>query len=396
MTGVEIKHIPIGELYEFALKVREDRERYALMPINIARAIAHSENPAASKDEVGLAVAYFEGKCIGYIGILPCWVEVDGKIKKIYANTTFIIDQAFRHKPDDGSQTVGEMLVASTIELGYDFINTGYVYVMERFFQRNSQWFKPLGPLPYLRINLSYTMFVSSVMRKLVETSWLKPVRAIFRCFLFISRKTVDRIIWTVEYPLLRRSWRSQCLDVEARSVSEVREPEEDIEKQAAFNKAPHFYRNTDIVNWMIKYPWTDETLEDDSDYYFALPYERFFFQAYELYKKSSGKRIGFVVFSISTTKGYTTLKILDYKVSAKTYEPCIIDLTLRESPRWNVNVIECSHEFWKYIKASTILKRLTQRCKRGYFAAPLTNNVWGDEADEFCLGYCDSDKPFS
>ena len=112
-----------------------------VVPICPLRAAAHAANPAASPDDPALIVATREDECVGYLGLMPGQLRVDGQIRKIFWYSTWYSAQGPEGKG------VGGVLVHASLRLGVDLVTTGLDPKTFEFFR--GLRFKSLGPLEY-------------------------------------------------------------------------------------------------------------------------------------------------------------------------------------------------------------------------------------------------------
>lgn len=385
MAKIRVERIPVGKLFEFAQNAEKNQERYVILPIPALRALAQSKNPVASTDDIGLLVAYSGDNCIGYLGILPSLFCHKGKLSKVYALSTFFVDEAYR------GLSVAPMIMANAIALEKDLLLAGLTPAAEKFYLKNPQWFKPAGSLPYLHINL---LPWSSLLWWLKNR--LKAMRGLFNSLFVANRRIADAGSWRFFYHFLRPPACNRCGGVGARLVSEVLAPEKKTGCKLAEGQY-YFYRDVDTVNWMIRYPWITENTTATFNYFFSYQRELFRFLPFELYSKQSGERLGYVVFSITKKKGLTLLKILDHALAEEVHILCILDLALREASRWRAELIVGPYKLWPYIKTYPPLRLLTQRYQRGYFihSSP-KKTIFPEDASELCLDYCDGDLPYT
>ena len=387
MQETRIERIPVRDLHEFAKRAQNDHQRYPVLPITTIRALAQTKNPAAAKDDIGLVVAYVNGRCAGYLGILPCRLRLAKTLTKVHALSTFYVDAPFR------GTAVARTIMSDTIELGYDLLLSGFSPAAEKFYRNNPQWFRPAAAVPYVLLRLDRAFVVSGVFRKLARTRWLKPGHGLLGALYAGSRRTIDAPM----RPALLRGLRPAVCKVgekiEARPVSRVRDPEIETDGPSK----PCFYRDPEIINWMINFPWISEDSKLKLDYAFSYRRYRFGFRPFELYKRESGACIGYVVFSISTQNNYTTVKTLDYRIADRAFLHCVFDLALREALRHDAQLIG-PDMFLPYVESHWILRRMTRRQKRVNFLGPSAKaeSVFDRLPEELCFDYCDGDIAFT
>lgn len=382
---IRVERIAVKDLINFARRAQNDPKRYKVLPITVLRAAAHSKNPAASPEDIALLVAYADNKCIGYLGILPCFYRYKNKVTKVYALSTFLVDKSFR-----GGSTV-RTLMANAIALKYDFLFTDYTPSSEKFIRRNPQWFKFAGYLPYLYLHLlPHTSFLWWMKNRFKPTqSFINPV--------FSANQRITKAGgWHFFYRLISPPMSHRWKDIKVHSVSRVHEPEHAPDESPLPIQAS-FFRDVNIVNWMIQYPWVTEDSCLALNYFFSYKRELHRFLPFELYEKKTGKRIGYFVFLVTKKRDMTVLKILDYSLSYSYDLHCIVDIALKEAARWKAELMVAPHNFWPIIKVHPFLSLLTQHRKRGYYIHPTPqNSVFPDNLKDLRFDLCDSDYAFS
>ncbi len=394
-SEITIERIPARELYQFARRTMQDREHYPVLPIDPVRAKAQALNPAASDDSVGLLVAYNRaGRCIGYVGMLPCRAFVDGSLVPVLAPTTQFVHPDYRRKPPPGGMTVADMIYAEVLKTGLDLLITGFNEAGDRIYRRNPQWFTPLEPLTFLRIKLSKLQPTSTIMRRLAYHPRMRTLRPLFKGGYHLSQRTVDILLEPFVYRALRSRSTPPIGELAWRTVDRVKPP--DVEDPSPSpGDIVYFHRGVDVINWMIANPWYSSRGSAADDYYFDQPREAFFFRAYECYHRNTDQRLGYAVLSFSKERGYTTMKVLDRHLAVEEPERFVFDLALREALRLNVNVIECSEDFLPIINAKKTLRALTDRFERPYYLAFAPDSPLKRAMDRIHLDYCDGERPF-
>jgi len=380
-----VERIRVGDLYNFARNARRDPKRYKVLPITEVRALAQSKNPAASPDDIGLLVAYSHGRCIGYLGILPCLFWNKGKISKIYALSTFFVDESFRGK------SAASNIMANAIALNYDFLLADYTPSAEKFYRKNTRWFKFAGSLPYLIIHL------------IPHTSllwWLqyrfKVTKRSIKPFYSINQRINEAGGWSFFFRFLHSSTYRRCGEIEVHPVSMVRNPEDEIDI-SSFKGEAFFYRDVNIVNWMIRYPWVTTDSVRSHNYIFSHYRDLHRFLPFELYERKDGKRIGYLVLLVTRKRDLRVLKILDHVLSNKAYLPCVLDIALNTAARWKAELVIGPNTLWPFVKSHTLLRLLTRHQKRGYFIHAASNNsLFPKDLSDLCFDFCDSDLPFT
>jgi len=393
-NSISIEIIPAIELARFGAEVVADPIRYAVAPIDIQRAVAHSKNPVADHQTPGMVVAYAEGRCIGYIGMLPIMGEIDGRRLKVLAPTTQFVAPEYRKKPAPGCKTVADQMYEASLKTGYDQLITGFNEAGGRIYQRRPDWFTLLPSLLLIRIRLTPLQPISSAARRVHSLNALKAVNPLTKGLYRSTQLLVDQPAIPITYSLLKvpddgnsRNYRTEQTDcLKPLELPLANEPQRTV----------HFPRDFSVINWMISNPWHPTGNEKNPYYHFLSPRERFEYQAYHILERASGKRAGFLVALFSTEKGYTTMRLLDIGRSENLSRASVFNLALRIALSNNTNLIECSGDFSVDISRRPLLAKLSQRIERGYYMALAANSPFTNRTSEVSLDYCDGERPYN
>ncbi len=364
------------------------------MPISPERALAQTKNPAADSDDVGLLLVFYEDRCIGYRGFLPCRAKSGNQTYKVHAPTTFYIDPEYRGRKLFNGQTAASYLNSTIQQSGVDSIGTGISGHSIRYYRKDTR-FRPLPPLKYLRIRIGRLTPFTTLVKKLFRTVSSKPLKVLQSLLSKFFQHTVDKLILLI---LKKRITPDGCGIIKNIDIVQVNEIKPLIDIQAESNASGRIglHRNEEIINWMLNCPWIAEDSRYIEEYYFARERERFEYLAFQFETKSDHKSVGYAVYSICTESGYTTLKILDYRTVHAKYESVILWQAIRLAIAENANVIEGSFDFMEYIAAKPLLNRLTDICERTYMVWGKKGGVWDRHGYDIKLDYCDCDKPFT
>jgi GNAT superfamily N-acetyltransferase len=384
MSEIRIEKIAVRELFIFSKNAEANKNRYPVLPINAIRAFAHSKNPAAEDEDIGLIVAYYEDRCIGYLGVLPCWYKAGEKLSKVCALSTFYVDQAFR------GHGAAKLIMEAAIDLGYDLILSGFTPSAEKFYRKNPQWFKPADGTNY--INIRFHWLFPLLILRLVRRRIFSSSSGLFYRLIKNSTQKIDTALSHLIYYFvrpLRENWTEELTFRPASQITElqINEPPD--------SKA-HLFRDARIINWMLRYPWIKEDSKAEPNYFFSSNREEFKFFSFELYENRTGEKKGYVVLSVSTQNSFSRLKILDSAVVDKKYLKCIFDFALREALKRQA-VLNASDIFWTYSQKNVLLKSLTQNLKRGNFLVFSTKreSVFTNSQHDLRIDFCDGDIPF-
>jgi hypothetical protein len=92
MEKIVHRFIKIKDLNHIAIEAKNNEDRYPFLPITEIRALAQMKNPVADKEDIGLILIYYDKKCVGYLGLLPCLLKKGTNVSKVYIFSAFFVD----------------------------------------------------------------------------------------------------------------------------------------------------------------------------------------------------------------------------------------------------------------------------------------------------------------
>ena len=386
--------IKIKDLTELALTAKTDKIHYPFLPITEIRAISQVKNPIASEEDFALLIIYCDSICVGYLGLLPCLLKYGLRVNKVYAFSAFFVDPEYR------KFKIAHRIMKLAFSLNYDFFFSGYTDAFYKFSLKNPQWFKKIHDTSFLQINLDlmFPVFVrlEEMRRNKKNLFSKKPLLFLSRLCLFIIRK--------ISHNNFIRNWRIGNLAIEYsgkknivfRPIEKVKPLQVQGVICSFFEGSHYFYRDTDTMNWMIQNPWITEKQKLKSKYFFSAWRKQFRYLAYGFYSKKNNHYLGYVVFSISTRGGITTLSILDSEVVKKEYLVLVLEQALQISINSSVDKILIPEYFSEIINAQKNFQKLSIKKRRGNFLCPTTKTVFPSDYRKLKLQFCEGDIPFT
>ena len=150
----------------------------------------------------------------------------------------------------------------------------------------------------------------------------------------------------------------------------------------------------------MLKYRWiiSAETENTEAEpYYFSLVNDLFDYVALEIY--SAGKQVfkGFLVLSISSKKGRTWVKILDFAFGDSGDRAIAAYFALLYAKKFCADRLEFPAQLLDYFESNPLLQPLIKKQERIYLYYPKTHKSALEEcAGRIGLDYCDADTAFT
>ena len=305
---IQFESVRVKDIYPFACRAAEQVEARTILPISRQRALAWSKNPYADPDDVALHVAYHQGQCVGYQGVMPGRLKVDGAVHKVLWTSTLFVVPKFRQ------YQVALQLNKRAISASDDFLAVG-PSVEAQTFLRLLRW-RPMRPAVVAELR-----FHAGAMNRL------------------------DRLV----YPLKKSVCRRILMSSTARLLAGLRWREvsrfsaEDVGRFVDDSETG-YQRGLDVINWMIQYPWIVERgqqPDDSANYRFSNVRDVFRYIPVLLYRTEDRAPDGFVVFSVSKKNSRTTLKVLDFGPSNPAMCERIAGLALHLAITWSADVVE-------------------------------------------------------
>jgi GNAT superfamily N-acetyltransferase len=302
-----IEKIRIGELSDYAAAFAASSPPPGTAPMTRIRALSQVKNPCAREDDIGLLVAYRDGRVIGYHGVMPGLLAVDGCISQVHWSTAvFVIE-------DCRGRGVGRQLIEAFKGLGKDMMVPGVMTTGAQGAYLSSG-FGPLGMCSYFQLRVERVDRIASLFNALQTCAVAAglPIGSPLSRLSGWMLKAQQKVFY-------RRA--AAVLDPGQKAISWRR-----VDRIARYRiQAPKgraiFLRGNDIINWMLANPWVYSRLDISPEdlagevrhYYFTKTRELFRYAAFEIFSGGTGDCSGFVVLSLSRNRGRAKVKILDH-----------------------------------------------------------------------------------
>jgi hypothetical protein len=384
-TPVRIESIRVREIERFARETLGRLEPDEVVPVGQVRAKAYAANPLADDNDVGLLVAYSGTRCIGYLGIMPGRVMIDGTVHKLHWFSSWYVD------PNTRQSGAGILLLMKALSLDYDFAVTGTSRDADEVYQ--ALHFTEIKPLTY------WTMFIDSV--DVVSTASAFGVRVFRRLGLPKQLpQAVGRGSKRLLYPPLKRAAYAM-LSAQASSrlagvtVTELRDVRASTLGTTS-TSAPHFHRGPEVVQWMLDYPWFTERKED------ATP--RYYFHEYRDTWRHVALRIEsprltspvLAALSLSRKDGLVILKLLDHTCTTDAERDLLCDVVIRRAAEYRADRIVLPDTVQSSFRRYALLRFAAKRRSRRYFCRPKPRGPLSAVLSSVQLDVTDGDSAFS
>lgn len=326
-NNFHIEQIPVGELFDFISDFLKHKHPDDVTPLSKLRAISQMNNPYSVHSDIGLFVAYYKKRCIGYLGFLPAKLQIQEKLYKVGFTSSAYVPPKFR------STGAGLKLAFKTYRYKADTIGTDNGPSSEELWRgmsrlRTMSRMKELAPYKILRFCCKPILRNNNLFKPKINQ---------------IEIEEVNNLVGEKEIPL---------------TTSRV-----------------GFYRGIEAINWMLKYPWIASNSEidpEENNYLFSNKWALHQFKVVKLYSKA-GDYKGFQVFSLITRKsnGEKVLKILDNNLQYRADFQFIFPLACHFANKLGVHFIETSEDLMEFINPLFLALGLSMSRNRSYFVLP-------------------------
>lgn len=383
--GVKIECIEVKDLYGFYCKTAKALQPGQIAPISRTRALSWTKNPYAREDDVGLLVAYVGDRCVGYLGSMPARVKIDGRLEPIYWLSTYYVPPEVR---DAG---IGALLLMRAIGLKYSLAAVGPTREAQQVYRKLG--FREPTPLSYFLLDVKRVDIYNRPLRALrgalrrlgIRWGWLE--RGI-NSHLWLSKKVL--------YGLMLTRLSHYEPSVFTRRANVLLDSSFEIEKDRT--AAVRFYRDVNVVNWMLSSGWVATGPDPDTpSYYFDDFREHSEYRLLEVYETKGSPYKGFVVLRLTERYGSRDLHVLDYHIQ-NLNDGCILArLAIEHASSFGADRVFLPAVCEDELRLGFLTRQLFQKKTRAYFCRPGPNGQALDASlDRITLDYCDGDIPFA
>ena len=331
-----------SQLNEF---IRSDFFKYSsVIPISRHRAESHINNPYLEPDDVIMVMAYNDDKkLVGYVGVLPGKMNVEGRKQKIGWLSCLWIDTEERGKG------IARKLVETAINLWDKRI------VATEFTTEAKALYDKIGLFSDLQISQGLRGYLRYNLHKILPPK--KPVyrnvKGVLKVGDFVLNLFNDRRIalWNRNFNLPVRTEICPTVDDELKVF---------IEQQ---NRTETFQRNASDLQWILDFPWirSGGTADLESKkYHFSSWAEHFEYLPLKIFE-GNNNLIGFILLSIRDQAMKTPYM---YFQQGKTAE--ISEVILKLMIDKNINEVTTFHPelvaFWQKSNTPFIQQRKMKR----------------------------------
>ena len=385
---VEIRHIKVRDLDSFARETIAALRPGEVVPISSSRAHAQARNPHADPDDVGLLVAYREGRCVGTLGLVPGVLRSGERLEKVDWLSAWYVPPEYRNTG------AGERLLLHALGLRRNLAASDFSEQAGKVYE--AMRFKPLGPLRFVTADLSRFNVLGLPFRALAKAvrklrpTWAdlldrsgraagRPSKALLLNWLFVATAADRRRYAT------RRIDRIDVAAVELDADRDRRGP-------------VRFERPPEVINWMLADRWVvTDPGEAVPGYYFRDHDPNFEFVALEVTDRAVGHRLGFVVLRADAIHGPRTITVLDHYFVNPADECCLLPLAVERARAFGADRIVLPPACRAAVEASPRLRPFFRVAERPYrLRLARADEALSRDLDRITLDLSDGEVPFA
>ncbi len=366
VDGLEIESVRLKDLYSFASKIYDAKDKHFTLPITLHRARVQQANPHARPDDIVLIAAFKNGQCVGYHGLLPGLLKMTDKTYPVFWASTFYVAEKFR-----GNQIAYHILQVLK-GLKKDFIATHLTPVAQKTYIKTG--IDELGFVPYYQLRMDRT-YPSKLIEPEAKNTYSSLKKQAYHSLNQILREDPSEITW--------------------RFIDQVAAPKDSMPFE---DKAPIFQRDLSVVCWMLQEKWIhsrSETMQKEEKYYFSSVKDIFEYITLGFY--SNDVYLGYIVFSLGHFRGRITLKTLDYHLLPHCYPEFACKAALSLGSKYLADRVEMHQPMGNFLSKFGVFQKYLKQQHRRYLAyqgaeeSPLKK-----AAHSVILNYCDGDSAFA
>ena len=382
MAKPRIECVAARDVASFARLEADKLPPDGILPISQSRALAWAANPHAEPEDVALIVARIDGRCAGYLGLLPGRVRIHDRVESLSWLSMLFVPEALR------SQAIGGLLLMRAIALGRTLAAIGSSAEAERTYRAIG--FAPPREVPYFELDL------------LRRHNWLGvPLRA-----LRVGLQRGGRAV-----PGALDSAITACAGLEARSLLPALRalaehrlgsfhalPLEHLPAEIGKDTAPvSFVRDRALLEWMLEHPWvsTDRAAEPARCFFDDFR-EASLRRAYALCREPAGTPIGWAILWFDVQGGRRRLHVLDHALDPALAGAALVVTALREAERQRASLVFLPGLCAGALQRLGLGGRLFAEQQRRSFYRPAPSSALRPALDQLELHYTDGDIGFA
>lgn len=353
-----------------------------MIAISRTRARAWARNPEADPDDVALVVGSVDGRCQGYLGLVPGSVRWPGGGDKIYWISTLYV------APEARRSSIGALLLLEAVKLGRVLAVTSLSLEAERLCR--ALGFVEMPSVRYYELDLLRLGALAAplrAIRRLIRVGLGHPVDALER----MIARSLD-LTGAVVFPLIGRLVAARSAPVVCNRVDAIPDAWFDASDAAA----PCLGRSRNVLEWMMRWPWVSTQPEDATPgYFFGDASEAFEYRIVEFSDRSGP--IGLAVLWLLSRHGAREIHVLDFATSVADPGPFLIQAALEHAAEFRATRLFLPDACRDVVQGSRLLRGLfRERLRRAFVRPRRSPDATAEVLMKLTPRYADGDASFA
>lgn len=386
-----VERVAVSEIESFAAAEAAAHQAGAVIPISQSRARAWATNPQAEPDDTALIVARLDGHCVGYLGLLPAQVRVDGQVEPMSWFSTFFVPE------DRRDQAIGGLLLMRALSLGRSLGVTGPS-------DEAASTFQAVGFTPH---QLGYRQLDMVRDRNYLGL----PLRTVRRALQKADRSVpgpldtaiggCSRVSSSILLRALSAARRSALGVWDTTEIERLPPPGPDEERPGSESGGVgvQFVRDRALLEWMLSHPWsTTDRKAANPAYYFDDYRTESRHRIIEVRPGPHAAPAGWVVVWFDVVGDWRRLQVLDHSLDldpAATAE-ALVTVALRGAIANRANQVFLPAEASSALRRLGPLGGLFAERQRVDYIRPHPSSALASRAGDVHIGYADGDSPYA
>ena len=376
-TRIDI--ITRADLSALAIAAELDPATYPVVPIEPRRASAQSQNPVAAKDDPTLLVAYKDGRCVGYLGLLPQLLMSQQVTIKALAFSALYLDPALR------GSGLAKRLLETARESGFPLLTIGNSRAAQAFFSKNGM--QPLAPYRIVQLRLG----PGAAIANQYERS-LRLLRRIGAHQLQPALRRLKQLSLASVSPLRKlRNNHARSALASATDMLLIGVPAFRVGVKTAIDERRlRVHWDADTLNWMLACPWietqTSPSSAAASRYHFNASDPGFRHAACELID-AGGQLAGFAAFTVHHHHAQKVVSLLQYASPDPAGLALILRHAIELARESNADIVRCGEEWLALLQVAGLGKYLLVSQRQSFVDAPMHAGAFANYSESFADG---------
>ncbi len=356
--------------------IRAHADRYPVVPISSSRAATHAANPDADPDDPALLMLMVDGKCRGYLGLMPQFIAGGDGRAKVFAFTTLLVDAPLRGKG------AADRLLERAREFG-PLLTLGNSHAAQGFFRKRGLVALPPYKVVYLPLGAGHMLSRASAgigkrLKKhgmpIVARTVTVGARILRPLTSWSRRQAVHAMLR--QLPAAEGRLAEACDRVPAAAADVMRaRPGEVVWRM-------------ETMNWLLDGNATasaSETSQIARRYHFHADDPGRHHVACIL--RERGQLRGAALFHCHHIHGQATVSILHTSLNDASWRPVVLQFALRLALAKKADVLRAGADFEVDFARLLSDQRMPSRQRLGFFDAPTGSHAFDHYRESFADG---------